>query len=77
MATEFEQKKELLTRRIVDKIVNDTAFREAIITNPAQALATAGFAKDMQELSETAQGEVSGYGFTDSWGCPTGISTFC
>ncbi len=72
MASEYDLKKELLTRRLVDKIASDASFRDAMVTKPAEALAAAGFTKDLEELNKSAQ--VAGYAaaqpnFTDSWGC--------
>ncbi len=73
MANDFDQKRQDLTRRIVDKVVNDPQFREAVINNPSETVTHSEFGKDLQELanSDPAGGDVSGYAakpkFTDSW----------
>ncbi len=76
MASEYELKKELLTRRLVDKIAGDASFRDAMVTKPAETLAAAGFTRELQELNEVASGEVAGYvspDYTLSWGCITTV----
>ncbi len=56
----LEQKKQELSRRVMDKIANDPVFREQLATDPAAALQGSEFWDAFQELSESGK-EVAGY----------------
>ncbi len=72
--SEEEQKKQDLSRRVINKIVNDPVFREQLSTNPKEALLNSGFWESYTELYADADAEVSGYqaNFSD-YCCITGI----
>jgi hypothetical protein len=47
-----------LARKIVDRIVSDPDFRGQIVYNPQEALLNAGFAQEIEKLTD----DVTGYG---------------
>jgi hypothetical protein len=53
----WEGERKALTEEIVNRIASDEAFRTRIVDDPAGALADAGYAKRLEELSS----DVSGY----------------
>jgi hypothetical protein len=53
----WEGERRALTEEIVNRIASDEAFRTRIVDDPAGALADAGYAKRLEELSS----DVSGY----------------
>jgi hypothetical protein len=72
MSSDLEQKREELTRRILDKVVSDPQFREAIVANPQTAISNSDFAQEIKELVNSASADVSGYAAAtpltlDSW----------
>ena len=70
---DYEQQRRDLIKRIVEKIASDPQFREKMVDDPAEALASAGFNKEIHDLQEAANdAEVSGYAhglFLDTWAC--------
>jgi hypothetical protein len=56
-----EQKKQDLSRQVINKIVNDPVFREQLSTNPKEALMNSGFWDSYVELYGDTEAEVSGY----------------
>ena len=57
--SDSDQKKQELSRQIIDRIVNDSTFREQLSADPKGALVEAGFWESYTELYTDA--EVSGY----------------
>jgi hypothetical protein len=56
-----EQQKQDLSRQIINKIVNDSTFREELTANPKLALQHGGFWESYTALYGEAEVEVSGY----------------
>ncbi|HET8840178.1 MAG TPA: hypothetical protein VFN35_01865 [Ktedonobacteraceae bacterium] len=71
------QKKQDLSRQIINKIVNDPAFREQLTADPKGALVNGGFWESYIELYGSSDAEVSGYSADPVAGsdycCITGI----
>lgn len=59
-STNSTSSRKALARRIVDRIASDLAFREQIVDSPPEALHSAGFSEQIQQLT----GEVSGYSYS-------------
>ncbi|QBD77478.1 hypothetical protein EPA93_16370 [Ktedonosporobacter rubrisoli] len=71
---DLEAKRKELTKRIVDKIVEDPQFRDQVSNDPEGALEASGLSKEIRAIeAESNQAEVSGYAakpqWFDSWGC--------
>jgi hypothetical protein len=56
-----EEQKQDLSRQVINKIVNDAAFREQLSTDPQGALKNAGFWESYTALYSNSDAEVSGY----------------
>ena len=59
--SELDQQKQDLSRQIINKIVNDPAFREQLSSDPRGALVSAGFWDAYTQLYADPNAEVSGY----------------
>jgi len=70
--TEFEQKRQEFVRQVVNKIIDDPAFREKIIADPFGTMASGDLAQGYAEMNK-GSGEVLGYSddalVSDSQGC--------
>lgn len=72
---DVEQKKQDLSRQIINKIVDDPAFREQLTADPKEALVNGGFWETYTELYVNADAEVSGYSTAPEGG--DSFSAYC
>jgi hypothetical protein len=49
---EWAKRNRAFNKKVLDKIVGDLQFREALLTDPQSALRSAGLAKELRELDQ-------------------------
>lgn len=61
ITSDLIERQRTVSSAIVEKVLNDPAFRQRLVDAPEAALREAGLVDDLQGLTEQMQGEVSGY----------------
>jgi hypothetical protein len=61
ITSDLIERQRTVSSAIVEKVLNDPAFRQRLVDAPEAALREAGLVDDLQGLTTDMQGEVSGY----------------